>query len=96
MNIIWTKTAEKTHLKNLNYLEKEWSKSTILNYIEELDATIHRITINPNLFPHYNKRKEIHKCVLNKHLTLYYQVKKNTIILLLFWNTNQNPNNIKL
>jgi len=96
MNVVWTDVAQKTHQNNLDYLLQEWPNQVLINYIDELDQVIVRISNNPYLFPIYNRKKKIHKCVLNRNLSLYYQVLKDDVILLLFWNTQQNPKSLKL
>jgi len=91
MIVVWTKKAEITHQENLNYLEKDWPNTALLKYLDQLDSVIYKISVNPNLFPLYNKKKHIHKCVINKKISVYYKFKNNTIILLVFWNNLQEP-----
>ena len=66
------------------------------NPIFRVDAVIEIIRENPRAYP-LHKKENIHKCVINKHLSLYYRiVDKHRIDLLTFWNSHQNLDRLKI
>jgi plasmid stabilization system protein ParE len=88
-HILWSNEAEITFENNLVYLEKEWSPSTILKFIDRTDDILNKISSNPKLFPYHKKKENIHKCVITRQITVYYKVNKDSITLITFWNTYQ-------
>jgi plasmid stabilization system protein ParE len=53
--------------------------------------TIQQIAINPSLFPYFNKKKKIRKCVISPQTTLYYHFDQNVVSLLSFRSNFMNP-----
>ena len=96
MKGFWTKEAEDTFNQNIAYLEEEWSKAVIENFIDKTEEAIAVIEKHPLVFPTVNKKKGIHKCLVVKQVSLYYRVLENRIDLLTFWNNYQNPKRLKL
>lgn len=100
MNFVvkWTTEAKFTLNQNLDYLSKEWDVLTINNFLDRIDKVVNSIQQNPKLYPVYRKSDQVYKCVLNKHITLFYRVSKsaNRIDLITFWNTHQNPESLKI
>jgi len=95
--IKWTDESEFTLNKNLEYLSEKWDLRTINNFLKEVDAEIDRIALNPKLYGVHNKLEKIHKCVINRHITLFYKiVSSERIDLLTFWNTHQDPIELKV
>jgi plasmid stabilization system protein ParE len=93
----WTPESIKTFNDNLEHLSEEWDFHTINNFIDRVEEIIESIAENPYLFQVYNPKYEIHRCVINKHITLFYRIKKhNKIDLITFWNSHKNPNDLKL
>lgn len=93
--IIWSNEAEHTFENNLEYLERDWNKKTMISFIDRVDDVLKKISFNPKLFPLYKKHVCIHKCVIIRQITVYYKVESTSIILLTFWNTFQNDDRIK-
>jgi len=95
--ISWTDEAKYTFNENIEYLEDEWDLSTINNFLDRVEEVEASISENPNLYPVYRKADQVHKCVLNKHITLFYRVvSSNKIDFITFWNTHKNPKSLKL
>ncbi len=96
--IKWTPRALESYMDNIAYLEREWSENEIMNFVNAVDEKIKLTALFPELFVATNRRKGIHRVVINKQVILFYRVRKalSQIELLLFWNTHQNPDNIKV
>jgi len=57
----------------------------------DYNQIIQQISVNPNQFPYFNKRKGIRKCVISPLTTLYYRFDKNVVNLLSFRGNFMNP-----
>lgn len=95
MTIIWSDEAKSDYENNIQYLLKEWTEESAVNFIEDVNAILELLKINPKLYPQSNY-KSIRRAVIRKQITLFYQEKKSSIYLIRFWNTYQNPNSIDL
>ncbi len=50
MRIIWSPRARLTYINILNYLEKEWGVSSVINFISEVNNILMNISKNPRMF----------------------------------------------
>ncbi|MFI5196761.1 MAG: hypothetical protein ACHQD8_06705 [Chitinophagales bacterium] len=96
--IKWTSRAKESYDAIIAFLEKEWTEREIKNFVNTVDEKLQLITIYPSLFVTTNKRKHIHKAIINKKVILYYRQHKllHRIELLLFWETIRDPAKLKL
>jgi len=92
--IAWSPLAESDFSNILNYLNQNWDKKVVTNFIDLTDSLINQIAINPKQFPFIHKRKGIRKCVLTKHNTLFYREKRSTVEILRIYDTRQDPNTL--
>jgi len=95
--VVWSPTALKTYISNIEYLETLWAEKEILNFINSVKRKIQLLPNNPYLGNLTNKRKNVRKSVIHKRVILFYRVKKikKEIELIRFWATRQNPDNLK-
>ncbi len=91
----FTVRARNTYAQNLDYLQKEWGAAVAMQFIERVDTVLEAIRENPFLYSLYHPSKNIRKCVMHNRIILYYRIKGNTIQILRFWNTYQNPEQLK-
>ena len=88
--IIWTPQAEKTFTLVLEYLQRDWTTKEIKKFISATDKTIGYISKNPEMF-RKSIKADIHEALITKHNLVLYKIKKETIDLLVFWDTRRNP-----
>lgn len=93
--IISSPLANISYLQNIEYLEKEWSEKEVIQFIGKVTQIIDILKVNPQTFQKRYKDSSSYKITIIKQITLYYQINKNTVELLLFWNTYQNPEKLK-
>lgn len=96
--VIWLPKAIKTFEANIDYLEKNWSEKEIIKFVLLVDKKLNNISNHPHLGSSRNKKNpNIRFTLIGKRVALIYQLKPNKkeIVLLLFWNTSQNPNQLK-
>ena len=93
----WTDESKITLNENIEHLSKTWNLSTINDFLDRVDEVVENIESNPKLYPVYRKKDKVHKCVVNKHITLYYKiVSASKIDLITFWNTHKDPEQLKV
>jgi plasmid stabilization system protein ParE len=88
-SIIWTKQALKDVDESLDYLIEKWRNQTSLTFLERIEFHLNKISKSPKTFLRINPKKNIFKFLINKRITLYYQVDENRIYLLTFWNNSR-------
>jgi len=91
--IVWSALAVKTYIKNIEYLEKEWSENEVINFIYAVQRKLFSISLQPRSGFITNKRNNIRKTIINKRIVLIYRHKplKKEIELVRFFNTYQRP-----
>ena len=98
MKVIWTPTALKSYFKIFNFLNENWTKKEVENFVNQTDKIIEQIAKNPKMFVATEKRKNVRKGFVNNLVSLFYKVypRKKEIQLLKFHDNRQNPKKIKL
>lgn len=89
-----TKTAQHRLTQLLTYLETEWSEKVKQDFVQKLDQRIEQVRMRPNLFPKSQIKKGLHKCVITKQTTFYYQHNRNYITILTIFDTRQDPDKL--
>ena len=95
-SVIWSPLSEKDFENILDYLFNVWGNKVANKFIDITEDLIAQISTNPKQFPYFNKRKQVRKCVLTKHNTLYYREMKEQIDILRIYDTRQDPKKLKL
>lgn len=93
--VFWTPNAKKELMKTIDYLNLNFTEKEIIKLVQKIDSTIELISKNPNVFPK-SEFKNIHKTVILKFNTMYYQVKDDNVEILSFFSNRQSPNNRKV
>ena len=95
MKIEWTLLSRNDYWKNIEYLEKHWTKKEVVNFINEVDYSID-LLIKGNVLFVQSDYTNVYKMVIIKQITIYYSIKNETIYLLRFWNNYKDLSNFKL
>ncbi len=95
LQITWSPLAKTSYFNILQYLEDNWSIREIEIFIDRTEEVLTRISKNSKLYP-YSKIANIHKCVLFKQVSLFYKINDQSIELLIFWDTRQDPKKLML
>jgi hypothetical protein len=93
--IVWTTEADQTYQQILEYLQAKWTEREIYNFITRTETILFFISQNPLQYS-YSKKNDVNKCVVRKQVSLYYQIKQDTVELISFWDTRQDPKKMKL
>jgi plasmid stabilization system protein ParE len=93
--IIWSPLAENDFESILDYLQIHWENKVVSDFIVITEGVISQIATNPTQFPLINKKKQVRKCVITKHNTLFYRNRKDYIDILRIFDTRQDPHKLK-
>ena len=94
--IIWSKQANNDYWENIEYLLKEWTEKEAVNFISITEALLETIEQKPKAFKKFNYKKNIHSVPVTKEINLFYQVSRNKVELLRFWNNYRDPKKLKI
>ena len=96
--IIWLPEAEATFLAAISYLLENFTEKEVAKFSERVRQKLLVIDANPRLGTKGGKKANVYKTVIHKRIILFYQHKpiKKEIVLLMFWNTLQNPRKLKI
>lgn len=89
--IIWSPKADQNFAAIINYLEINWTKKEIKNFIIRTNSVLLLLSESPNLYKSSSSRKQIREVVLTKHNILIYQIEKETVKILAIFDTRQHP-----
>ena len=92
--IFWSTEAELSYQSILEYLQAEWTEREIKNFIKRTDDVLEFIQENPSIYQRV--KANTFKAVLSRQVALYYKIDGWRVILQYFWDTRQDPNNLKL
>jgi len=93
-----TARAEKDFYLTVDYLLEKWTITEARNYLVKLEELKSVLSLIPNQFEFYDRKRNIRKVPLTKHNLVFYRVdeiKKRVVILTIF-NVYQNPNKLGL
>jgi len=79
----------------LNYLESQWSESVKQNFIKKFDDSVKAITLFPESTEKSNLKEGLHRCVVTKQTTFYYQFNDFEIQIITVFDTRMNPELLK-
>ncbi|GGE99973.1 type II toxin-antitoxin system RelE/ParE family toxin [Flavobacterium limi] len=94
-NVKFTLRAERSFENILNYIEQKWSTKRKVDFLKKFDKSILTIVLHPESFPCSENNKMIRKCVLTSQTTFYYVFSTKEITIINFFDTRQDPNQIK-
>ena len=91
--INWSSAAQITLEETLNYLENNFAEKDAQKVADRVQQKLLLLQYYPRLGTRRTKKPYAYKTVIHKRIVLFYQYKplKNEILLLAFWNTQQNP-----
>ncbi len=90
----WSKEAEDTFDKIIEYLENNWTEKEIQSFVRKTHKVISQIEKNPSLFK-ASQFQEIRKAFITKHNSMFYFVNEDIDIIEIyaFWDNRQNDKN---
>ena len=93
--VVLSKRAAGKLEKLLNYLETQWSEGVKKNFIKKFDDSVKAITLFPESTEKSNLKKGLHRCVVTKQTTFYYQFNDFEIQIITIFDTRMSPELLK-
>jgi plasmid stabilization system protein ParE len=93
--VIWSQLSVNDFSIILQYLQENWDDQIVSRFIDITEALISQISNNPKQFPLINRRQKIRKCVITKHITLYYRERRDLIDILRIYDNRQDPKKLR-
>lgn len=78
------------------YLVNEWSVKSAEKFVNILEEKLSHIKQFPLMYPALIDNDDIHFCVINKQITLYYKINESEIEVITLFDTRSNPSKLKL
>ena len=91
LEIKWTKRAASSFHDTIEYIEKEWSIKSAQKFIKKVSKLLDILLKQPKIGKSEVKENGIRGYVFSRHITVFYRIKNNKIILLHFFDNRQNP-----
>jgi len=86
--------AEINYENILDYVFDNFGITVTNNFIERFEQTCVLIGENPEIYPFSNRSKQIRKCVLTKHNTIYFKEYDNSIRIIIIFDSRQDPDKL--
>lgn len=89
--IFWNIEAQITFDAIVEYIESVWGEKEVANFFHQTQRVLKSISKQPYIFKASEINQNIRKGLISKQTSLFYQVEKNRIIILYFWDNRQEP-----
>ncbi len=89
--IVWSKRSVKKFDEIIDYLIKEWGEKVTSSFVRKVYNFIDLLAEYPEIGSLEHAKKNIRGFILIKQICVFYKIKKDTIIILSFFDTRQNP-----
>lgn len=88
--IIWTDLAIDSLNKTNDFILTQWNAKISERFLDIIDNSIDILFNNPKSGIQV-EGTQFRRLIVNKHTSLFYQINKSTIKILLIWDNRQNP-----
>ena len=95
MEVVWTQKSEQDYYTQIDVLLERWGQPIAERFADQAFKTIEHIVAHPHMYARTDD-PEVRKAVVNQHISLYYCLEEQRIILLRFWSNRQNPEALDL
>jgi len=89
--IFLTEVAESNYEAITDYIFEKFGPIITNNFIERFWEVCLLISETPEIYPLANKAKQIRKCVVSKHNTIYFKEYNDVIRILVVFDNRQDP-----
>lgn len=96
LKIQWTKRAEKSFERIVDYLLKNWSEKSAKKFVRTTNKKLEQIAENPKQYEEVINKKGVHRAVITRQTSVYYRVYNRMVRLITFWDNRRNPDSLKI
>ena len=96
LELVWSKRATQKFDQINTYLIEEWGEQSAKQFIGKVFTFLEILSEFPEIGSIENKEKSIRGFTVVKQVNVFYRIKNDKIILLVFFDNRQNPKKKKL
>lgn len=94
--VVWSPQASDEYRRQVQWLEENRDARTVLQYLHEVATAIDRVAAPTVRYQAVASHPGIYRYKLNAFTHLYYRLRNETVELIAFFDTRQNPDRLKL
>jgi len=94
--VILTRIAVKDFQNIIDYLNYKWNASMVNNFVDRFEKILILLSRDAEMFPFVDRRKQIQKCVLTKHNTLFFIATDEEVKILTIFDVRQDPEKLTI
>lgn len=95
MKVVWTPIAKESYNEIEEFLMVRWNLKITQEFIISVRQIMHTIQKYPHCFQKWEHDNSYLKGVINSKTNFFYTVESDEIVVHLFWNNLQNPENLE-
>jgi len=92
-NVVWTDVAIQSLKETNHFILETWNELIAHEFLSSIDKTIELLTQNPMLGISV-KSTNYRRALLNRHISLFYEVSTAELKILLIWDNRQDPDKL--
>ncbi len=90
----WSGDAVEDFEEIITWLEQHWSEEIAADFAIRVSEVIQILQKMPFAYRVISKKRAVRRCVISKQTSMFYKVQKNKVILLAFFDSRQNPDEL--
>ena len=94
--VILSPRAERNYEHITDYVFNKWGSLATNKFISRFEESCVLIASNPDIYPFVNKVRQVRRCVVTKHNTVYFIEHEDIIKILTIFDTRQNPDKLNM
>ncbi|MBE0638529.1 MAG: type II toxin-antitoxin system RelE/ParE family toxin [Bacteroidales bacterium] len=87
----WNTSAIASFYKTVVYLENEWGINAAIRFVRKVNHILFLLQSYPEIGRPENPKTDLFSVVITHQTTLFYRMKSDKIILLMFFDTRRSP-----
>ena len=95
MEVVWTQAAEQDYYTQIDGLLEHWGEAIAEKFVDQAFETIEHLVANPRMYARTDNPL-VRRAIVNQHISLYYRIEEQKVVLLRFWPNRQNPEELDL
>jgi len=96
LKILYSQRAKLEYKRILLYVIQDFGLYKAIQIDRLFEKIIFQISINPGMYPVFNRKRNIRRCVISSQTSLYNRISGGNLELISFRGNLMNPNEINL
>ena len=94
-SVVWSPEAEISYAHILDFIINTQGTKVLNNFMDRTEELISYVSQNPLQYI-YSKKHNAYRAVVTKQVSLYYRIHSTQVELLVFWDTRQDPEKLRV